>query len=164
MAEQFRDECLAETHDFVVALAFGVEVGTAFAGTHRQCGQGVLEGLFKRQEFQDGQVDGWMEAQTALVGTDHRAVLDAVAAVDLDIAAVINPGYPELDDAFRLDQTAEEFLALVFRIRLNEGPHAFHHFGDCLMEFWLVWVALFYAIEEFLKSLCHFKIQSKKRK
>ena len=47
MAPQFQHEGLAETHDFRIALSARREVGTTFTTTHRQCGKGILEGLFE---------------------------------------------------------------------------------------------------------------------
>lgn len=46
-----------------------------------------------------GQVDGRVEAKTALVGTQRRVKLHAVAAVHAKAAAVVLPGDAELDDA-----------------------------------------------------------------
>ena len=63
MAEQFTHEGLAESHDFAVGFAFGIEIGTALAAAHGQGGQGVFENLFKTQEFDDAQVDGRMKTQ-----------------------------------------------------------------------------------------------------
>ena len=67
MLGKLRHEGLAETHDFAVALALRVKVGTAFAAAHREAGQAVFENLFKAQEFDDGGTDARMQAQTALV-------------------------------------------------------------------------------------------------
>lgn len=40
-----------------------------------------------------------MEPETALVGAQRRVELHAVAAVDLELAAVVLPDDAELDDA-----------------------------------------------------------------
>jgi hypothetical protein len=45
-----------------------------------------------------GQVDGRVEAKTALVGTKGRVELDAVATVHTKLALIILPGDTELDD------------------------------------------------------------------
>src|SRR5208337_3171940 len=60
---EFGHEALAEAHDFVIALALGVEVRSALAAAHGKSGQGVLEDLFKGEEFEDSEVDRGMEAQ-----------------------------------------------------------------------------------------------------
>ena len=56
VALQFGHEALAEAHDFVVTLAFGIEIGTALAAAHGQRGERILENLFKRQELQDARL------------------------------------------------------------------------------------------------------------
>ena len=52
---QLRHEALAEAHDFIVALALGVEVGAALAAADGQAGEGVFENLLKAQELEDAQ-------------------------------------------------------------------------------------------------------------
>ncbi len=49
---ELKHESLAETHDFIVGLAYGVEVGTALCTAHREGCEGVLEGLFKAKELE----------------------------------------------------------------------------------------------------------------
>ena len=153
VAEQLGHEGLAETHDLAGAPALGVEVGAALAAAHRQRGQGVLEGLLEGQELQDREIDRGMEAQPALVGADRRAVLDAVAAVDLDLAAVVHPGHPEDDDPLRLHQAVEQAVLGVAGVLLDVGPQALHHFGDGLQEFGLGGIARLGAVQEFFQRL-----------
>ena len=83
-------------HDLVVGLALGVEVGTALAAAHGKGGQAVLEDLLETQEFEHAQGDRRVKAQAALVGSDGGVELDAVTAVDLDLALVVDPGDTEL--------------------------------------------------------------------
>ena len=52
VAEQLGHERLAETHDFVVALALGIEVAAALAAAHHDRRQAVLEDLLEGQELQ----------------------------------------------------------------------------------------------------------------
>ena len=47
VAPQLIHEGLAETHDFFVGLANGIEIGTALATAERQVGQAVLEDLLE---------------------------------------------------------------------------------------------------------------------
>src|SRR5882762_7272476 len=47
VAIEFGHEALAETHDFVVALALGIEIRTTLAAAHGQRGQRILEDLFE---------------------------------------------------------------------------------------------------------------------
>ena len=53
---KFSHECLAETHHLGIALATWVEVAATLGATHRKRGEGVLEGLLKSEEFQNGEV------------------------------------------------------------------------------------------------------------
>jgi hypothetical protein len=89
-------ERLAEAHDLAVALALGVEVRPALAGAHRQAGQAVLEGLLEREELEHALRHRRVEPQAALVRADAVRVLDAVAAVDLDLALVVLPATRKL--------------------------------------------------------------------
>jgi hypothetical protein len=75
VAEEFAHEGVAETPDLAVGLALGVEVGSSFSSSHAETGQRVLESLLEAEELEDGQVDGGVEAETALVGTESRVVL-----------------------------------------------------------------------------------------
>lgn len=77
MAEELAHEGVAETPDLAVGLALGVKVGSTFSSSHAETGQCVLEGLLEAEELEDGQVDGGVEAETALVGTESGVVLKA---------------------------------------------------------------------------------------
>ncbi len=109
VAAQLGHEALAEAHHFVVALALGIEIASALAAAHGQRGQGVLEHLFKCEEFQDSKIDRGMEAQAALVGADGAVHLDAEAAIDLDIALVIEPRHTEHNEALGLGDALQDF-------------------------------------------------------
>lgn len=69
------------------------------AGVGLTAGQGILEDLLEAEELEDRQVDGRVESQTSLVRAEGGVELDAVAAVDLELAVVILPDDAELDDA-----------------------------------------------------------------
>ena len=146
VAVQLGHKALTETHDFHVALAMGVKVRAAFAAAHGQGGQAVLEGLLKAQELQDALVDRGMEAQAALVGADGAVELDAVAAVHLDLALIIDPGHTEGDDALGLDQTLDQASLLVLGMLLHHGLDALQHLADSLQELRLIGIALCKAI------------------
>ena len=49
---ELKHEGLAETHDFSVALANGVEVRATLTTAHGQRGQSILEGLLETEELQ----------------------------------------------------------------------------------------------------------------
>ena len=53
---QFQHERLAEAHNFGIALSARCKVRTALCSAHGECGQSILEGLFKTQEFQNTEV------------------------------------------------------------------------------------------------------------
>ena len=92
-----------------------------------------------------------MEAQAALVGADGAVELDAVAAVHLDLALVIDPRHTEGDDALRLDQTLDEGGLLVLGMLLHDGLDALQNLADSLQEFGLVGIALFQALVDTLQ-------------
>jgi hypothetical protein len=88
----------AESADFGVRLALGVEVGTTLTTTHVQASKSVLEDLLITEELEDRKVDTGMESKTTLVRTESRVELDSVTTVDLDIAVVVFPDNAELED------------------------------------------------------------------
>ena len=88
-------EALAETHDFAVALALGVEVRPALAAAHGKPGQSVLEGLFKSQKLKCAFGYARVEADAALVWADRVIVLHAPAALHANVAIIILPADAE---------------------------------------------------------------------
>ena len=129
----------------------GVEVRAALAAAHGQGGQAVLEGLLEAEELQDALIDRRMEAQAALVGADGAVELDAVAAVHLNLALIIDPRHTEGDDALRLDQTLDEAGLLVLGVLLHDGLDALQHLTDSLQELRLVGIALLEALVDTLQ-------------
>jgi len=105
-------ERYAELADLVVGLALGVEVASSLGTAHVQAGKGILEDLLEAQELEDGQVDGGVQSETALVGTEGRVELNAVALVDVADALVIFPDNAELDDALGNGDDLESLLVL----------------------------------------------------
>lgn len=75
VARKLLHEGLAETTDFRVRLALRVEVRATLSTSHIQAGERILESLFETEEFEDGEVYGWVETKAALVGTKCRVVL-----------------------------------------------------------------------------------------
>ncbi len=120
MAAEFGHEALAEAHDLVVRFALGIEVRSALAAAHGQGGQRVLEDLLETEELEDAEVDGGVEAETALVGADGRVELDAEALVDLDLAAIVHPRYAEHDDPLRFDDALENPMIEVLGVALED--------------------------------------------
>ncbi|MNZ86488.1 hypothetical protein D3C78_1053090 [compost metagenome] len=96
-----------------------------------------------------------MEAQAALVRADGAAHLDAVAAVDLHLALVIDPGHAEQHGALGLDHALQNAGLQVMRVGLEEWPQAAQHFFHSLVEFRLGRVALLQAREEIVDRFDH---------
>ncbi|EFC52875.1 hypothetical protein NEISUBOT_03711 [Neisseria subflava NJ9703] len=143
VAVEFGHKGLAEAHYFGIGFAFRIKVGTALASAHRQGGQCVFEDLFKSEEFQYAQIDGRVEAQAAFVRADGGAHLNAVAAVDLDLAFVVHPSDAEHNHALWLNNTLKQALLGVFRVFCQKRIQTHEHFFNGLVEGFLVGVALF---------------------
>ena len=111
VAEQLGHERLTEPHHLVVRLTLGIEVRAPLATADHAGRQGVLEDLLEAQELEDAEVDRRMEAQTPLEGPQRAVELDAVAAVDLDGAAVVHPRHPEQDRPLRFHDPLERSSA-----------------------------------------------------
>jgi hypothetical protein len=75
---QFTHELSAEFTDFIVGFTLGVKVGAALAAAHHEAREGVFEDLFKAEEFEDGEIDGGMEAETAFVRAESGIELIAL--------------------------------------------------------------------------------------
>jgi hypothetical protein len=155
VAIQLAHERLAEAHDFSIALALRIEVGTALAAAHGQGGQRVLEGLLEGEEFQHAEVHRRMEAQAALVRADGAVHLDTEAAIDLDLALIVDPRHPENQRALRLADTLENPRSQVMRIGFEKRPQTAQDFFDSLVEFGLIRVAFFQARKEGFDGFDH---------
>ena len=155
MAKQFADECLAKPHDLPRALALRVEIGTTFATAHGQRGQRILERLLKSQKLQDGEIDRRVETNPALERPDHRRRLNPVAAIDLNISMIIDPGHAEHDDPLRLDQTIQQAMFRIARVLLDEWPDTFDDFSYRLQELRLTGVAQEMCIRDRYNARIH---------
>ena len=151
-------EGLAEAHDLAVGLALGVEVGSSLSSSDGEGGEAVLEDLLETEELQDGQVDGGVEPESALVGSDGGVELYAVSAVDLHLSGVVDPGDAEHDDPLGLHEPLDDPGLLELGPGLDHGLEGLEDFLDCLEELGLVCVALLEAVEDGLQILvsdCH---------
>ena len=158
VAIQFGHEALAETHDFVIGFAFGIEIGTAFAAADRQAGQRVFEDLLETEKLDDSQINGRMEAQAAFVGPQRAVELNAEAAVDLYLALVVLPGYPEDDLAFRFTDSFDDSALEIFGVLCYDRSERFEDFENRLMELGFTGVAFQnFLIHRFnfCVNLCH---------
>jgi len=84
-----------------------------------------------------------VEAQAAFVRADGGAHLNAVAAVDLDLAFVVHPSDAEHNHALRLNNTLKQALLGVFRVFRQKRIQTHEYFFNGLVEGFLVGVALF---------------------
>ena len=71
-----------------------------------------------------------METQSALVRPDGTVELDTEAPVDPDLAAVVHPRHPELDDTLRLHNALHhalfDILGVCLYHRLQGLQHLLH--------------------------------------
>src|SRR5690606_24478252 len=155
MPMQLEHQRLAEAHYLAVAPALGIEVRAALAAAHRQRGERVLEGLLEGQELEDRQVDRRMETHAALERTDRRTVLHTPGAIDLHLAAVVDPAHAELDHAFGLDQPLDQAVLSVLGKPLEERPQAGRDFLYRLQELGLAWIAAFDPRQKFVPRKPH---------
>ena len=155
MTGKLGHEALAETHDFAVGLAARIEVGAALAAAHGKRGEGVLEGLLETEELENGESYGRMEAETALVRSDRGVELDAIAAVDLNDAVVVDPGNAEHDCALGLDHALEDGGLFVLGIGLDHGGESCKHLFNRLDEFRFVSVFRLDVGENLLDVFVH---------
>ena len=148
-------EGLAETHDFAVALAVGIEVGAALTAADGEGGEAVFEDLLEAEELQNAEVYVGSEAETAFVRADCAVELYPVTTVYLYVAVVVNPGYSELDCSFRLGQSFKQSGVLILGVLLNNNFEGFEYLFDCLQELGLVSVALSYLFQYFFNVSVH---------
>ncbi len=148
MAEQFHHEALAESHDFLIGPAFGVKIRSAFSAAHGKGRQCIFKHLLKGQKFQNTEIDRRMKPQAALVGTDDAAHLNAIPAVDMNLAFVIHPGHAELNHPLRLHQSFQNSGLPIIRIPFQNGLNRFKDFFNRLMEFVFVWIPVFHVLND----------------
>lgn len=75
MARELCHERVAEFADLIIALALWIEIGATLAATYVQSRERILECLFEAEEFEDREVDGGMQAESALVWAQSRVEL-----------------------------------------------------------------------------------------
>ena len=142
-------KCLTETHNFVIGFALGVEICAALTAAHRKTGKRVLKGLLEAKELDYRGAYAGVEAATALVGTDCAVELNAEAAVNLNLAAVVNPSNAELNKAFGFYDSVHN--CFVIGALVDNGGKRFEYFANCLQKFLFACVALFYLSVKLLK-------------
>ena len=141
---------LAEGHDLTVRLALRVEVRAALAAADGKAGEGVLEDLFEAEELDDSEIDAGVEAEASLVGADGAVELDAVAAVDLYPASVVDPCDTEHDLSLRLNETIHDASLKPLRMLCHYRLDGLENLADCLVELGLPGVPGKDAVENWL--------------
>ena len=123
------------SHDFSVALAAGREVAAALCSAHSKCGEGVLERLLERKEFENGEIDRAVETDTALIRSYGIVVLDTVAHVVAHSSFVIYPRHTERKHPVGNAQALNKIITLEFRIFVIHILDGGHHLLYCLQIF-----------------------------
>ena len=141
----------------VWGLCFGLKA--ALAAAHRERRERVLEDLLEGEELEDGEVDRRVEAQASLVGTDRAVLLDAVAAVDADLARVVHPRNAEYNNALRLDDALENRVLFILRIRLEDRVKREEHFLGGLDELGFVRVLRLEILQDAVNVFAHFNLR-----
>src|SRR5690606_38530460 len=89
---------------------------------------------FEGEKLEYAERDGAMEAQPSLVRAECAVHLDAKAAVDLDLSAVVLPVDAEHDHALRLHQPLEDLRLPEVRPAIHDKVEALEHLFDGLVE------------------------------
>ena len=141
MAIELGHEGLAETHDFCIALAVGIKVGTALTTAHGQRGKAVLEGLLEAQELHNRKIYVGSKTQSALVGTNCAVELYTIAAVYVYLAGIVCPYYAELNYALGLYKPFQKASLLIFGMLVDNSFKRIKYFFYGLKEFRFVRIA-----------------------
>ena len=110
---------LAETHDFHIGLAVGVEISAALAAADGQTGQRVLEDLLKTEELNNTDIYIGSKTETALVRTKRAVELNTEAAVYLHLAVIVNPRNSEHNLSLRFGDSLNESHLFVLGVRVK---------------------------------------------
>ena len=143
VAIQLVHKALTKRHHFSVGFAFGVEIGTALTAADGKRGEAVFKDLFQAEEFDDGQIDGGVETQSSLVGTDRAVELHAIALVYVYVAVVVHPRHAEQDRAFGFGEALQKSGFFIFGVRIDNGLQRQEDLRCGLVKFLFTGVALF---------------------
>src|SRR5690554_4437554 len=141
MTVKLGDKGLAELHDFVVGLSFGVEVGTTFTTTHGQRGETVFQNLLKSQKFKNTQVHRCVKTNAPLVRTDGTVHLHPETTVNLHFTAIIQPGHPKHNHPLGFGHTFQNFIFHQSRILHYKRSQTLYYLMYSLVEFGLSRIA-----------------------
>ena len=118
---QLGHEALHKAHHFAVGFALRIEVASPFAAADRHAREGVLEGLLKSEKLDDAGIHAGMEANAALIRTNHTVELDAVYRGLLECPWSSPPRHAEGDHALRLDDSFQNIILDILRISFQTG-------------------------------------------
>ena len=96
-----------------------------------------------------------MEAQAAFVGADGRVELHTVAAVDLIVALVIQPGDAELDGPLGLDHPLQKGCLLILGVGVDHGLQRRQNLLHGLQELRLAGILLTALFQNSVDILAH---------
>lgn len=82
----------------------------------------------------DALTEGW-RTKSALVRTDCRIKLVTEAAVDLNLAVVVDPAHAKLNAALWLDNPVNDACFYQIRTLFHNRSQRFEHLADCLEKF-----------------------------
>ncbi len=115
---EFRHKALAKTHNLGFGLALGVEVRAALASAHWEGCESVFKGLLKAQKLHNRGVYTRMKTNTPLIGAYGGVKLHPKAAVDSDVALIVQPGNPEAYKPVGLYKPFEYGVLFIFGVGL----------------------------------------------
>ena len=75
-----------------------------------------------------------MEADATFIRANRAVHLHAIAAVDLNLSLVVNPGHAEHDDTLWLDHSLQNFCLTIDGVGLDDRHHRLGHFLNGLMK------------------------------
>jgi len=93
------------------------------------------------------------ETKATLIGAKDAVVLDAKAAVDMDVPFVVDPWNAEDDLTFGLAEALEQALLIVVRMPFEDDRDRFEELAHGLVKFRLSGVALADRLEDGFDAL-----------
>ena len=102
-----------------------------------------------------------MKTQPALVRAEGTVHLDAKPAIHLDLAFIVDPGNPKLNQPLWFHQTLQDLAVSVFLVTLNNRPDRFQHFGYRLKKLRFVGITFSDDFQNF-RNQCHNDLLSEK--
>ena len=115
MSVKLCHETLAERHHLSVRFSLGIKIAAALTAADRQSCQRILKDLLKPQELNNTKINGRMESQTSLIGTDRTVKLHTESIVHLYLSLVIHPGNTKLYNSLRNCQALQQsFFSVCF--------------------------------------------------